>query len=165
MWQPLHRHNRRKRSNKKSFTLLEIMLCLAIIALVAGALIYPLSGLLAQHRFHQGVKQFVTHLREMQALALSYQSDMGVMLYQDKGKLMCRGFTDEPIPLFRPFEMGKISHFTFNRKKANMPLKLTVHSSGRIAPGGTLIMQGEGKKMIIDFEASPLIQVKDLLCN
>lgn len=149
-----HRH-------KKSFTLLEIMICIAIMALAASAMIYPLSGLLKEHRFQQGVKQFVTHLREMQSLALNYQSDMTLQFYQENGKIMCRGVTDEPIFLFKPFEMGNISSLMHARKKAKMPLTFNIYPTGRIEPAGTLTFQSETKKIEINFETSPLITLKE----
>lgn len=152
---------KRKRAflhRKSSFTLLEIMICIAILGMVATAVAFPLTSLLARHRFTQGVKQFMVQMRSMQSLALNYQSDMGVMLYQDKEKWMCKGYTDEPISLFRSFELTHITSVTFNEKQVKLPLKIDCFASGRIQPAGELTFFRDNDLIVVDFK-NPL-QIK-----
>ena len=150
----------RTNPKKHCFTLLEIMVCLSILAVVAGAMVFPLSGMLARHRFNQGVKQFVIHVRELQALALNHQSDMGIALEHEQNKWTCKGFTDEPMKLFKPFELKNLSAVTFDKKPAKMPLKIQILASGRVIPPGTLAFTYDEELIEIDFTSSPLIKVK-----
>jgi|GEM_PF-2260082 len=147
---------------KSSFTLLEIMICLAILSIVGGILVFPLSGMLAHHRFHQGVKQFVIHLREMQALALNYQSDMGMIIYKEGDRFLCKGFTDEPIKLFRPFELQNITALTLDKKKTPTPFKLNIYASGRISPEKVLSFIREEDAIELHFDHSPQFKVKEV---
>jgi hypothetical protein len=149
------------KKSKRCLTLIEVMICVAILATIAATMAFPLTGMLGRHRFHQGVKQFVIHVREMQALALNHHSDMGIMLYEEQGRLMCKGFTDEPLRLFRPFELQNISSLTFDQKPVKMPLKLTVFSSGRIGPASVLTFSKKGESVDINFKDSPYIHVEE----
>jgi Tfp pilus assembly protein FimT len=156
--QKMSRHPNRK----SSLTILELMLCVALLAIIASVLIFPLSGLLAQHRFNQGTKQFMIHLREMQALAMNHHTDMGIKVYREGTKWMCAGFTDEPMKLFRPFELQNISSLRFDQKPATLPFKLTIYRTGRVSPNGLLSFQSEKRILEIDFRNTPHIDIRQI---
>jgi prepilin-type N-terminal cleavage/methylation domain-containing protein len=147
-----HLKSRQKRRKRTAFTLLELLLCLLILSLIGGALSFPLKGMLEHHRLRHNVKAVALQFKKAQALALNYQTDMGIRFYEHEKQLYCQGFTDEPI-IPSPFQLLKldgVSVLIFNDLKVSekQPLQFKIFATGRIEPKGSLIFQKNGEETI-----------------
>lgn len=121
---------------------------------------WRVKGLLDKHRLAGTGTRILGQLRELQSLALSYQTDMEIEFFRNGEGIAYRLLTDEPLKFIRKGEtvsMGDRSDFVFNEKK-NLPFKITLYSSGWIEPRGVLEIQGKEGQLWIDFQ-SPL-QIK-----
>jgi hypothetical protein len=137
--------------DRRKFTLLELLICIMIISLVGGVLALPLKDMLERHRLHHNVKTVFIQFKKAQALALNYQSDMGLRFYEDEGIFCCDGFTDEPIRPFKLLKLQGISNLDFNGIKISAkPLEFKVFASGRIEPTGKLIFHKGADFLEID---------------
>jgi prepilin-type N-terminal cleavage/methylation domain-containing protein len=152
-----------RQRRRRAFTLLELIFCIVILTIVAGALSFPLKGMLDRHRFLHDVKRVAKEIREVQSLALNYQSDMGIELYKENDHFYCIGFTDEPIQPspFKALHLEGLSDLIFNGAKISEhnPVQLKVFSSGRIEPKGKLFFTKEGEDSFT-IELDTVIQLK-----
>lgn len=138
-----------RRSSK--FTLLEICLAIAILALLAGAIGVGFKSGYQDYAFKTSVRQFAAHLREAQQIALAYQTGIRIELHAEKGDVYYVDSADEPrspIQKRRKTYLRGIDGFTWNQKKKNS-LPITILPSGRIEMDGVLCLKkGEHKKWI-----------------
>ena len=146
---------------KHAFTLLEIVLCVTLLGLVAGAIGYQAYGLYVQHALEQTGRKLVIQLKELQSLALSYQTDMYLELHEDKGNYVCTCYTDEPLPFLTKESITFPNNFfiKFNKEKKN---KLLFHvlSSGRIEPCGVLTLHQNDKIRPFAIDLQYPLQIK-----
>jgi hypothetical protein len=126
----------RKIKNKQPFTLLEICLCVALLALISGFLGFKILSAVSLHRFESNVSAIVADLKRAQALALSYQSEFRVKIFEHKGRFEYLVTTDEPKSVMKrlPHEpLRGISSLSSNKQEIKS-LSLRITSSGRIEP-------------------------------
>ncbi|MES2345225.1 MAG: type II secretion system protein [Chlamydiota bacterium] len=153
--------NRKKMNLKKTFTLIELFIALSVLLLVAGVIGWNVKGAIDHHRFLGSVDRFAVQLRELQALALSYQSDMEVE-FSRKGELISyMRKTDEPLTIL---DRGRVSldgvtEVLFNGKKRDI-LKFNVLSTGRIEPPGVLRFQQKKESLWVDFSTPFLVKIR-----
>jgi hypothetical protein len=131
---------------------LELFITLSILAITAGLLGWHFKGAFDHHRFQNEVDQFVIHLKQLQTQALSYQTDIGVVLRQGPDGASYQDFTDDRIKgvdIAKKTKWRGISSFTHEKHKV-AELKLHIFSTGRIDPPVILVFcQGE-KKLYLD---------------
>jgi hypothetical protein len=122
------------------------------LAITAGLLGWHFKGAFDHHRFQNEVDRFVIHLKQLQTQALSYQTDLGVVLRQDDKGVSYQNFTDDRIKgvdTSKKMKWSGISSFAFEKHKVP-ELTLHIFSSGRIDPPGILVFcQGE-KNLYLD---------------
>ncbi len=149
-----------KRTRSRNFTLIELFITLAILLLVAGIVGWNVKGAINHHRFQSSVDQFAVQLRELQSLAVSYQSDMEVEFSSEKGLIGYSRKCDEPISILNAARVSLkgVNVVLFNERKKDT-LKLTVLSSGRIEPAGVLHFQQGDENLWVDFSAPLLVKV------
>lgn len=148
------------RIDKKNFTLIELFITLSILLVIAGMVGVHVKGAIDHHRFQSSVDQFAIQLREMQALAVSYQSDMEVEVSKNNGLLSYLRKSDEPISILSAARVSLkgVNNVLFNEKK-NDAVKLTVLASGRIEPAGVLHFQQGDENLWVDFSTASLVKV------
>ncbi len=113
--------------NKHPFTLLEIMVCIAILGLMAGAIGWNIKGLLHRSKSQHAKERLRNHLEELQILALTHQADIEVDLIVRGNKVYYKDLTDEPIK----YLTGKENLLSDNCEGVS-PRKYIIHSDGRI---------------------------------
>jgi len=134
---------------KRSFSLLEVLIVLSLISMLSSSLFYSLNHLLAHHRFYSEVRGVEQLLEELQIEALVLQSDMTVHLYQNKGKWHLCSNPQEAILRQKSFSLAHVKQVTFNRKPQK-ELTIEVCSTGHVLPLGIVGLEGNKKKFWID---------------
>lgn len=150
----------RWRGSKSAFTLLELCVALSILLLVAGVVGWQVKGAIERHGFESSVDRFVLQLREMQCLALSYQSDMEVELSQIDRKITYHNSSEEPLKIIdrTRVHLKDVSKFLFNGKRKDA-LKFRISSNGYIEPSGILHFNHKGANLYVDLSTPLLVKV------
>ena len=145
---------------KRVFTLLELFIALSVLLLISGIVGWSVKDAIDKHRFQSSVDRFAVQLRELQALALSYQSDMEVE-FSCEGKMIqyCRK-SEEPLSIFQKglVSLEGVTEVLFNEKKSET-FKLNILSSGRIDPSGVLHFKQKDNSLWVDFSLPSLVKV------
>lgn len=144
----------------KKFTLIELFVTLSILLLLAGVIGWNVKGAIDHHEFQSSVDRFAVQLRELQAFALSYQSDMEVEFSRKGALIEYRRVTDEPLSILDKglVSLNGVTEVLFNGKKRDT-FKLSILSSGRIEPAGVLHFQQKGESIWVDFSSPLLVKV------
>ncbi len=123
-----------------AFTLLEIVLVMAILAIVGGVVGWQIQGLVSSYRFQSDVEELYSTLKKAQALSLTYQTDIELSLFQERGEWKYRLFTHEPFPkaLFesRTKTLHGVRQVKFNNRSLHQSTTWTLFSRGSIDPRG-----------------------------
>jgi hypothetical protein len=147
--------------SKKSFTLLELFLCLALLTLLSGVVGWQMKDVLAHHQFRNSVDRLVSRIRELQVLTTSYQNDMGIEIYTEEGQLQYKLITEEPLPIFdfkKNYPLQGIDAITLKGKKVKES-KIMLFSNGRITPCETLGFHNKNQSLWVDLSSFPQIKV------
>ncbi len=72
---------------RRAFTLIEILICMAILAIVGSGAIYKGAGLLRDRRFSTSLQKITSEIFLTKSLAQNYQTDIHLILEQKKGKV------------------------------------------------------------------------------
>ncbi len=113
---------------RRHFTLLELMVCLALMALVAGFMGVKINDLLAESRYHHSVKRLYNEIETLQALALVLRCDIGVEMDLQQVKIIC----DEPLLKKRAkIKLDGVSRVLVNGKPEKK-IKFEILSTGWI---------------------------------
>lgn len=140
------------------FTLLEIVICISILAMVAGVVSIQIKKALDTSRFQNSVKQLYNELEHLQVLALTYRSDMRLEITKKDGKWIASMYSDEKTLQSMPnIVLSGVSKLKWNKKEVRS-LSLDIYSSGHIEPKGVIGLITEESKVYIDLQ-SPL-QIK-----
>ncbi|HEX2582974.1 MAG TPA: type II secretion system protein [Chlamydiales bacterium] len=125
-------------SNRR-FTLLEIMLAIALLAIASGALFWRLHRMIERKRFDSDVNRFHSILVSTRSLAIHMKMDFRLELNQTlegwNARLVCREDPDLVYPLPR-FSSLKIA---FNQTPVQS-FSVDFYSSGFVGPQGLLIL-------------------------
>ncbi len=147
----------------RPFTLLEIMICLLILSVAAGAIGMRIADALSTHRFHLAVSDFTSQLKELQLLAMTHRADMELRLFKDKEEWKYQNKSEPSLKVgssAAPFLLSG-SQMVFLDGKTFTELPLQIYSSGRIEPHGVLEFQTETEKIWVDMREPLHIKI----CN
>lgn len=75
--------------NKRSLTLIEIVIVIGLIAMAFGILAFPLSKALQKEKFERGVQQMMAKLSLAQELMLDFHTDVHLTFSQSEKKRIC----------------------------------------------------------------------------
>ena len=163
-----NRHGVRKRSNKtrSAFTLLEIMLVIAILGMVASVVGWQIGTAVSAYAFQREIEEVYNAVKQSQILCLTYRTDICVHLFREDGVFYYQLQTDEPfteIPFDRDKKpLEKIGKITFNEKTIK-ELDLNLFSQGQIDPRGILGFFPKNKKedaaLWMDFQGAFLLSL------
>jgi type II secretory pathway pseudopilin PulG len=84
--------------NKHSFTLLEIVIVTALIAISLGTLSFQIANAVGKTRCEHAVDQLIGKIILTQKLMLDLHTDVSLHLRQDSGKLFCVIAVNCPLP-------------------------------------------------------------------
>ncbi len=79
---------------KFSFTLIEIMVCMILLAVMGSVMIYNGGKLLQERRFSSSCEKITSEIFLTKSLAITYQIDIHLVLEQKKGKIYMTRNTD-----------------------------------------------------------------------
>ncbi len=116
------------------------MIALVILSVVGVLSTVQIKKLTDAHRFEKEISHLFIALQEAQVLAATYQTDISLDFYRDKGNLRYRFSTYEPFTAQQfhrePRSLKRASVMQFQGKKVN-ELHLDIFS-GRVEPRGIL---------------------------
>ena len=147
----------------RAFTLLEIMVCLLILAVAAGAVGIRIVDALSSHRFHVSVGDFTSQVKELQLLAMTHRTDMGLQIFKDRGEWKYQTKIEPSLKLgcsTYPFPLSGTAHITLDAKPFSS-LPFSIYSSGRIEPRGVLEFRDGEESIWVDLRESLHIKI----CN
>ncbi len=147
----------------RAFTLLEIMVCLLILAAAAGAVGIRIVSALSSHRFHVSVGDFVSQVKELQLLAMTHRTDMELRIFKDRGEWKYQTKIEPSLKvgcLTTPFSLGAAAEVVLDGK-AFPALPLSIFSSGRIEPRGVLEFRCREESIWVDMREPLHIKI----CN
>lgn len=148
------------RKRKKNFSLLEVLICIAILGFVASLLSWQIKDMVASHQFHKSIDQFLTDLRKIQMLALADRCDIEMKISQDNGEYSYIFTSDEALPLVKPQrnKLTGVKKITLGKLPVKKETTLSVYSSGRIEPQEQVqfFQKGDQEKGIVLDLTTPL---------
>lgn len=132
----------RKSIKKHPFTLLEIVLSIAILSIVATTLGWQIRNMVVKYTFEKSVGIFLTDLKQMQFLALANQVEIAITInkLEKDQKYYYKIYCGDPNKkINQPFQC--LDHVTkilgIEKDKKAAPIKsqlLTIFRNGRITP-------------------------------
>ena len=144
----------------RPFTLLEIVIVMALIGMMAVFGTWSLTDLLAQHRRQAEIDELHNFIQELQIEALALQSDLEITFTKDKDKLHVSSKTSEKILRNRTVVLKGVKELKFQDR--TKPLyTFQIFSSGRIAPAGLIEIEKEKGSLWIDVRQPLLVKFSD----
>ena len=148
--------NKRK---KQAFTLLELMVCLALIALLGGLLVIQGQGLIAHHRFSNALHTLLADLHRAQIVAMTQGRDGVCKLVKEKGhwgaQIVFEVQTTPPMN----HELLELNKLAFQGSPVES-FQFSLLSSGRIIPSGKLTFFSSQGEEAIEIDLSYPMHLK-----
>ena len=148
------------RQSSRPFTLLEIVIVIALIGIMAVFGTWSLTDLLSQHRRQAEVDELQNFIQELQIEALALQSDLEITFTKDKDKLQVCSKTAEKILQSRTVVLKGVRAFKF-RDLVKPTLTLQIFSTGRFEPQGLFEIEREKGSVFIDVRQPLLVKFSD----
>ncbi len=127
-----------RQKKSKSFTLLELMVCLALISLLSAVLGIKGIDLLAHHRFYGGLQTWLFDVHRTQILAMNQSCDVVCTIKKNQqGGYQALLTSDAPSFPSTSSDLKEVAHLFFEDKLVE-EFQVTFFSSGRIFPVGLL---------------------------
>lgn len=121
---------------RRPFTLLELMVCLMLMAMITALLGIKVYDFIGDHRFRSSVEDLFTDIRQLQVLAVSHDCDMEVRMFRKNESFYYECFTEAPLKktgLFQKHSLKGVISLTCGDRPVSA-YTLRVYSSGRIEP-------------------------------
>ena len=151
----------RSLSNKKAFTLLEVMVAICIFSMIASASGWQIFRMISTYRFSNQVTNCFSSLQYAQTLALVYQTDLTFEIFSENNIYYYKILSDEPFPSSILDKTKKHSLSEVKICKHNDRLftnkKWEVSSSGLIEPRGVIYLAKEKDGLWIDLQKGFLV--------
>ncbi len=143
-----------KKKVKRAFTLLEILVCLAIISLVSVLVGTKGHQLLSYHEFRSISQTFLLDLGRFQILSMTSGSDVVCRITKEASGCFVHWQVEASLPVEQgalSYELKGVEKIQFQGKLVK-DLEFTLFSSGRISPASliTFISKKEEKTLSID---------------
>lgn len=131
---------------RHAFTLLELMVCLAIISLLSVVLGIKGVDLLAHHRFCSSLQTLIFDAQRFQILAMTQGCDVICKIEKNKqGDYVARIESDIEVHHPVSYELKEVSHLLFQNKPVS-EFQVTFFASGRISSPGVLMIEPKRKQ-------------------
>ncbi|MDN3506153.1 MAG: hypothetical protein P0S96_02885 [Simkaniaceae bacterium] len=151
-------------SKRNNFTLLEIVLCVAILGTAAVTVSWQMRGMFHTHNFNRNVDSFLTDLQKCQLVALSDRVDIEVRIEKKGGTYQYSLYSDDPVPCFvkKPMKMNGVEKIKVGKKKVDRYV-LNIYASGAMTPKEEItLFQDDEIGTAFKLDKSPTIKVKRL---
>jgi prepilin-type N-terminal cleavage/methylation domain-containing protein len=129
-------------TNRRAFTLLEVMLVMALLVVAGGAIYWRLDRFVAHHRLETDASRLKSALLHARTLALCSRSDIRLILSPSKkGWSLELQQPEDPsaLPTKWPSSLGRCNLFLDDTPAEQLVFQF--YSSGHIHPTGTLRLQ------------------------
>lgn len=137
----------------RPFTLLEIIIVIALIGVTATMGVGAITSLLDKHYFQREVEQFKTLLQELQIEALTLGSDMEIQMEKEKAVFKSR----EKILKSETIDLTHVRGLFLNHR-ATERFTITIFATGRIWPQQLIELRGKKDSLWVDLREP--IQIK-----
>ncbi len=138
---------------KRSFTLLEMMIVIMMLALVAGVVSFELKNVLGVRHFRHSAKRIKEYITRAQLLALIYDADFQVTLKKEQGQWVLTTQNDEGALQSLNRQRIKLEGIeTISWAEGPKPaLIIDIFSNGRLEPLNALIIKSKNATEYLDF--------------
>ncbi len=146
----------------RPFTLLEIVICIAILGMAAVGIGWQMKGMLAIHNFDKNISNLFADLRKAQLVALSDRVDIDLNITKDGDVYKYSFHSDDPLLCFiaKPTKLTGIKEIKSEKKKLEN-LHLHLYPSGRVGPEQKItFLQTEEHGVILDLSQPLCIELK-----
>jgi len=148
---------------RRFFTLLELMVCLAIVAMIASVIGWQIKSSLDTSRFKSSASIVKQEIEKLQMLALTFGSDMQLEIRKEGDKYVMVSITDEAALKKlkgKKIVLEGVTKVTWNKQSNVKPLYLSILSNGRIVQNGVLGLHQEDRAYFLDMGAPLQIKFK-----
>lgn len=148
--------------SRKSFTLVEILVCLLILGLASSVIGVQIRSMVADHTFNKNLENLLTDLRKCQLVATCDQTDIEVVIAKEGKHYTYWIQTDDPLPYFVKKKM--IMTGVEKVVEEGRPIKQAIvhfYPSGRFDEKVFHFYQNEEKGMTIDMETPSIIELNE----
>jgi len=152
--------NLRWKQKNRPFTLLEVVIVIALIGMMAVLGTWSLNDLLAQQRRQAESDELYNFIQELQIEALALQSDIELTLTKDRNRLCVSSKSAEKILRNKTVVLKGVKQLKF-RDQTTPTFTLQFFSTGRIAPVGLIEIQKEKGALWIDLRQPLLVKFFD----
>ena len=123
---------------KNPFSLIEVMIAIAICAAVASAIGWKMHGMIVKKRFSSSVERLCSRLLTCRRLAMNMQADWGVSLYCKGNQTFLKAeCIDSPeVKALPPLSLGFLEFFLDDKAQERISFAFT--ATGDILPEGRL---------------------------
>jgi general secretion pathway protein H len=134
---------------QQGFTLLELVIVLALLALMMGLVVPNMYSAWQRERDRAGMRQLMSTLRSARSIAATRHQRMRVFLDLDAGRYQLEG-SSRKVDLSRRFRLGE-AHLVWQDRQARRGY-IAFYGDGS-SSGGYLALVGQGGKIqVIDVE-------------
>ena len=86
-----------RRKRRARFSLLELLVCIALLSVIAAIVGFKGKSLMDHHRFGSSVQEVKNKLSLCKSLAMTYQTDCQFCLFAREGKVYYQITPDDPL--------------------------------------------------------------------
>jgi len=136
------------KSKKKAFTLLELAICIGLIALIAGIAAVSAGRMYAYHRYQSDVGDIASLLNHLSKMAVSYEREITVTLRVKSSRLQLSvGCADSALPI-APWKDKELNGIQ-GMKECSQRIFKKVYT---ISPSGEITQPGSSTRLILEKE-------------
>ena len=153
----------KKPKNRKSFTLLEVMVAICIFSMIASISGWQIFRMILEYRFNNQVADCLSSLQNAQSLALIYRTDLSFEIFLENDIYYYRIYSYEPFPSSilnqeKKYSLSGVEVCKYNKELIKNK-KWEIFSNGRIYPRGLIYFAKQEKKGLwIDLQRGFLIK-------
>jgi general secretion pathway protein H len=134
---------------QKGFTLLELVIVLALLALMMGLVVPNMYGSWQRERDRAGMRQLMTTLRSARSIAATRHQRVRVFLDLDAGRYQLEGSARQ-VDLSKRFRLGE-AHLVWEDRQARRGY-IAFYGDGSSSGGYLALVDRGGKIQVIDVE-------------
>lgn len=146
-----------KMRSRRPFSLLEIVICIALLACISGFLGIQIKQTIDHQRFESSAAQLLSDLRRVQSLALSYQGEFNLTILKEGESYTYAFFSDEPREAVKRLPRGTLTGVTSLSldEKQKEKFSIDIFATGRLDPPKKLKLESKDQAVSLDL-GSPL---------
>jgi prepilin-type N-terminal cleavage/methylation domain-containing protein len=139
--------------SKRPFTLLEVMVAIALLVIASGGIAWKMQGAVRKKQFQSQVERLHTRLAVCQRMAMAMQADWRAVLQHKGNEWILQAFCDEGTRKLAPLVLHL--EILLDGKKVN-EVAVDFFASGQVLPGGVLTLSQKGER--VEWKLSEIFQ-------